>query len=157
MIQRLQSVFLFLTFIITGILFFLPVIQLEIPQNNTDIHSFFLFYTTQYIQAGDPPVFITYNWFSMVLNIIITGLAFFTIFLYKKPLLQLRMCLVNIILMIGLVILVTVQAYNIVKPVGIWHIELGFCFPIIGIILTWLAMRGIIKDISILKSYDRIR
>ena len=157
MIQRLQSVFLFLTFIITGLLFFLPVIQLEIPQNNTDLNPFFLFYTSKYVQAGNPSVFITYNWFSMILNIIITGLAFFTIFLYKKQLLQLRMCLVNIILMIGLVILVSIQAYNIVKPTGIWHIELGFCFPFIGIILTWLAMRGIIKDISILKSYDRIR
>ena len=157
MIQRLQSVFLFLTFIITGLLFFLPVIQLEIPQNNTDLNPFFLFYTSKYVQAGNPSVFITYNWFSMILNIIITGLAFFTIFLYKKQLLQLRMCLVNIILMIGLVILVSIQAYNIVIPTGIWHIELGVCFPIIGFILTWLAMRGIIKDFSILKSYDRIR
>ena len=119
MIQRLQSVFLFLTFIITGLLFFLPVIQLEIPQNNTDLNPFFLFYTSKYVQAGNPSVFITYNWFSMILNIIITGLAFFTIFLYKKQLLQLRMCLVNIILMIGLVILVSIQAYNIVKPTGI--------------------------------------
>ncbi len=157
MIQRLQSVFLFLTFVITGLLFFLPVIQLEIPQNSIESNSFFLFYTTKYIQAGDPFVFITYNWFSMILNIIITGLAFITIFLYKKQLLQLRMCLVNIILMIGLIVLVSTQAYNIVKPTGDWHIELGFCFPIVGIILTWLAMRGIIKDISTLKSYDRIR
>ena len=58
MIQRLQSVFLFLTFIITGLLFFLPVIQLEIPQNNTDLNPFFLFYTSKYVQAGNPSVFI---------------------------------------------------------------------------------------------------
>ena len=47
------------------IIFFLPVIQLEIPQNNTDLNPFFLFYTSKYVQAGNPSVFITYNWFSI--------------------------------------------------------------------------------------------
>ena len=54
MIQRLQSVFLFLTFIITGLLFFLPVIQLEIPQNNTDLNPFLLFYTSKSLTIGFP-------------------------------------------------------------------------------------------------------
>ena len=83
------------------------------------------------VQAGNPSVFITYNWFSMILNIIITGLAFFTIFLYKKQLLQLRMCMVNIILMIGLVILVSLQAYNIVKPTGIWPVSYTHLIPFV--------------------------
>lgn len=78
-------------------------------------------------------------------------------FLYKKRFLQLRLCLVNIILMLGIIILVSVQAYNITKPDGEWHLNLAFAFPIIGIILTWLALRGIVKDIALLKSYDRIR
>ncbi|CCZ06495.1 MULTISPECIES: DUF4293 domain-containing protein [Culturomica] len=157
MIQRIQTVFLLLTVIVTGLLFYMPVITLNMPGATPEQTDIFQFYTTKYIQAGTPPVFIEFNWFSMVLNILITGLAFLSIFLYKKRFLQLRLCLVNIILMLGIIILVSVQAYNITKPDGEWHLNLAFAFPIIGIILTWLALRGIVKDIALLKSYDRIR
>ena len=33
----------------------------------------------------------------------------------------------------------------------------GFILPVICSILSYLATRGIIKDINLLKSYDRIR
>lgn len=157
MIQRIQTVFLLLTAIVTGLLFFMPVITLNIPGETAGQIHVFQFYTTQYIQSGNPPVFIEYNWFSLVLNVLITGLAFLSVFLYKKRFLQLRLCLVNIILMAGILILSSVQAYNIAKPDGEWQVNLAFAFPIIGIILTWLALRGIVKDIALLKSYDRIR
>lgn len=157
MIQRIQSIFLLLTAIVTGLLFFLPVATLDMPGGTAGLVNTYRFYTTQYIQAGNPPVFIEYNWLSMVLNIAVTGLAFVTIFLYKKRFLQLRLCLANIVLMAGMLVLIAVQAYNISQPEGSWHISLGFSFPLIGIVLTWLALRGIIKDIALLKSYDRIR
>lgn len=157
MIQRIQSLFLLLTGIATGLLFFLPVATIDLPDEITEITNTFYFYTTRYIRQGNPPTFIEYNWFSMILNITVTGLSFITIFLYKKRFLQLRLCLANIVLMAGMLILIAVQAHNIAEPDGYWHICLSFSFPLVGIILTWLALRGIIKDIALLKSYDRIR
>lgn len=146
-----------MTVIVTGLLFFMPVLLLDFPGETAGQPNLFEVYTTHYLQAGNPPVFIEYNWFSMILNIAVTGIAFLCIFLYRKRFLQLRLCLVNIILMVGLLILVAVQANNIAKPDGEWQVMLGFSFPIIGIILSWLALRGILKDITLLKSYDRIR
>lgn len=84
MIQRIQTVFLLLTVIVTGLLFYMPVITLNMPGATPEQTDIFQFYTTKYIQAGTPPVFIEFNWFSMVLNILITGLAFLSIFLYKN-------------------------------------------------------------------------
>ncbi|WP_251623744.1 DUF4293 domain-containing protein [Odoribacter lunatus] len=153
MIQRIQSVYLFLTVVFTALLFFMPVAYLTIPEAPT-----YEFYTTQVIQSGTPKVFIACNWMSMVLNIVITLLSAVIIFLYKKRFLQLRLCVVNIILLIGLLILMWLQIARLtdeLHAVRQWGFSFGF--PLIGVILNWLAIRGIIKDIALLKSYDRIR
>ena len=153
MIQRIQTVYLLFTVILTALLFFMPVARLTVPDEFT-----YQFYTTKIIQAGDPEVFIACNWMSMILNIVITTLSFLLIFLYKKRFLQLRFCVVNIILLIGMLVLMWWQVRNMtfeLHAVRQWGFS--FCFPLIGIILNWLAIRGIIRDIALLKSYDRIR
>jgi hypothetical protein len=35
--------------------------------------------------------------------------------------------------------------------------HISFVFPVVGTIFTWLAIRGILKDITLIKSFDRIR
>ena len=153
MIQRIQTVYLLLTVILTALLFFMPVASLTIPNEFS-----YQFYTTKVIQAGEPEVFIAYNWMSMILNILITVLSILIIFLYKKRFLQLRLCVVNIILLTGMLVLMWMQVRNMTTELHAdrqWGFSL--CFPLIDIILNWLALRGIIRDISLLKSYDRIR
>ena len=161
MIQRIQSLFLLCTAIVTGLLFFMPVASIVVPNNFT-----YAFYTTKVVQAGSPCVFITWNWMSLVLNAVITALAFLTIFIHKKKsktvkptlLLQLRLCFANVVLQLGLIVLMWLQVRQISQKTGAdWSAELSFIFPLIGVIFTWLAIRGIIKDIALLKSFDRIR
>lgn len=153
MIQRIQSLFLLLTVAVMACLFFMPVAYLTVPGAAT-----YDFYTTKVIQAGQPSLLIAWNWMSLILNILITGVGFVTIFLYKKRFLQLRLCIVNIILMSGLLLLMWIQARTMTQELDASR-QWGFsmCLPLIGVILTWLALRGIIKDIALLKSYDRIR
>lgn len=153
MIQRIQSVYLLLSVIITALLFFMPVANLTVPQEFT-----YRFYTTKVVQAGSPDIFIAYNWMSLVLNSVITGLSAVIIFLYKKRFLQLRLCIVNIILLLGLLLLMWLQVRNMTGELQAdrqWGLSMGF--PLIGAIFNWLALRGIIKDIALMKSYDRIR
>lgn len=153
MIQRIQTVYLLLTVIFTALLFFMPVARLTVPNEFT-----YQFYTTQVVQAREPEVFIAYNWMSMILNILITTLSIGIIFLYKKRFLQLRLCVVNIILLIGMLVLMWWQVRHMANELhAIRQWGFSFCFPFIGIILNWLALRGIIRDIALLKSYDRIR
>ena len=153
MIQRIQTLFLLLTAIITGLLFFMPVALLIVPTGDT-----YAFYTTKVLQTGEEPIFIAYNWMSFILNLQITALPLVTLFLYKKRFLQLRLCMMNIILLLGMLVLMWIQVSNRMEEIDAQRqIQLAFCFPLVGVILTWLALRGIIKDIAILKSYDRIR
>lgn len=161
MIQRIQTLFLLCTAIVTGLLFFMPVASFIVPD-----HHIYEFYTTKVIQMGTPPEFVAWNWYSLVLNSIITALAVLTIFVHKKKskivkptlLLQLRLCFVNIVLQLGLIVLTWLQVRQIAGKTGAeWSADLSFIFPVIGVIFTWLAIRGIIKDIALLKSFDRIR
>lgn len=164
MIQRIQSLFLLCTAIVTGIMFFIPVASIPVDNAVCD------FYTTKIIQVSPQNQFIMWNWPSMILNIFITALALVTIFVHKKKsktikptlFLQFRLATVNIILQLGLFILLwLLLTKNLPQDVSFFgslhYTHISFIFPVIGMIFTWLAIRGIIKDIALLKSFDRIR
>lgn len=164
MIQRIQSLFLLCTAIVTGLMFFIPVAS--IPVNNALCD----FYTTKIIQVTPQHQFIMWNWPSMILNIFIIALAILTIFVHKKKsksvkptlFLQFRLATVNIVLQLGLFILLWILlTKNLPQEVGftgsLQYTHISFIFPVVGMIFTWLAIRGIIKDIALLKSFDRIR
>ena len=161
MIQRIQSLFLLCTAVVNALLFIMPVATVVIPNNFT-----YEFYTTKVMQIGQPSVFVAWNWMSMVLNIAIVTVAVGTIFIHKKKsktvkptlFLQLRLCFANIILQVGMMVLVWLQLRARSGDLNAdWNANISFIFPLIGIIFTWLALRGIVKDIALLKSFDRIR
>lgn len=161
MIQRIQSLFLLFTAIVTGLMFFMPVATIVAPD-----HHIYEFFTSKVMQIGQTPEFVTWNWMSLILNALITALALVTIFIHKKKsktvkptlLLQLRLSFANMVLQLGLIVLMWLQVRQIAQKTGAeWSAELSFIFPLIGVIFTWLAVRSIIKDIALLKSFDRIR
>ena len=110
----------------------------------------------------------------LTLLVIITTLSLFaTIFIYKKRKMQLRLCKINLILLICLIgnILYRCfdakatlekgeQFFNAVTNEAI-TVQLSFSwvliFPIISVILVVLAFIGIKKDEALIKSMDRIR
>lgn len=161
MIQRIQSLFLLCTVIVNALMFFMPVASIIAPD-----HHIYEYYTTKVLLTGENPGVVAWNWMSFILNAAITLLAFVTIFIHKKKaktvkptlLLQLRLCFANLILQVGMIILLWLQIRQITGRINAdWSANLSFIFPVIGLIFTWLAIRGIIKDIAVLKSFDRIR
>lgn len=87
-------------------------------------------------------------------------IALVTIFCYRKHTLQIRLTAFNMIVHIGTVIYLWFYcSSNIGLPDTNtdWHIGVGMAMPVIQIILTILAIRGIAKDMIILRSLDRLR
>jgi hypothetical protein len=90
--------------------------------------------------------------------IIIAVLSLVSIFLYKNRILQLRLVLALIVVIVILILLTGYYAY-----VAISHYEATFApgvkmaLPLILLILSILAYRGIRKDELLVKSYDRLR
>ena len=89
-------------------------------------------------------------------------LAFVTIFLFKKRLLQIRLCFAQIVLQIGSLVFIAYYAYHGYKSMGIFEFSgmsfgIPAVFPLVSIIFTVLALRAIAKDERLVRSLNRIR
>lgn len=98
-------------------------------------------------------------WPFTTLLFIVMGIGIAALLLFKKRTLQMRLCMFNIFLMLGLVALVwfftkfTVDGLEADQSVFLWPIVV----PFISAVLTYLAMKSIQRDDAIVKSYERIR
>ncbi len=93
-----------------------------------------------------------------ILLTIATVIPFITIFLYKKRLLQIRLCGINIALQLGSTGMIYFLGTQLIDELtGVLSYKIMTAFPIVALILTFLALKAIGKDIALLKSMDRIR
>ena len=141
--------------IVVLIPFFFPFAQLIAP-DATGYYSFYAYGVTE--NGGEHPV-TTIHWALLMSYIGITALPVIALLSYKKRQLQLRLCLLEVILALGSLALMW-YCLHLATP----HPEGAlitytncFIFPLISVVFTWLATKGIKKDIQLLKSYDRVR
>jgi hypothetical protein len=154
MIQRIQSVYLAIATFLMVLLFSNPLAEIIISDS---------LYLTQWhhkITATNHEMFATIStWPVTALLSVIMLIELITIFLYKNRQLQIRLCIYNLLLMVGLVGLIyfftksTLISMDGKKSVLLWPV---LC-PLIAIILNFLAFKAIQKDEKLVKSYDRIR
>ncbi len=154
MLQRIQSVYLFLSSLILLLLLNNPVARLVISEGLILNLNVFI------IEAEQHADFESINvWPLTTLTITVFLVGLVSIFLYKKRTIQMRLCVFNMILMFGLVGLIffytkmTVKELDGISSVFLWPIVI----PFISIILTYLALKAIQKDDALVKSYERLR
>jgi len=162
MIQRIQSVFLFLVSVL-GIVTFLFPIATYLSE-----FAFYKFYicsvrdysrqpfgdmTTQTLQF--PMIYTT---ILAVLQLIVAALAFVTILKYRKRNLQIRLNYLNIFINVLLVGGIFYYSTMLEKIIGVTaHYNIGGVLPLISIILLFLANSFIQKDEKLIRSADRLR
>lgn len=97
---------------------------------------------------------------------VIVALAAFVplvnIFLYKNRLLQIRLCAVELVLLVGSAVFMALYYFLSNRmfsqlEFSAHGMHIAIIFPIIAIILDYLALRAIFKDEMLVKSLDRIR
>jgi peptidoglycan/LPS O-acetylase OafA/YrhL len=93
-----------------------------------------------------------------VLIILIPALSLITIFFFKNRKMQLRLSLLLIVLC-SLLIIALIHVYIITATRYDARMVPGFkmILPLIILVITILAYRGIKKDDQLVKSYDRLR
>ena len=147
MIQRIQTVFILLSSLLVASLFFLKFADLSV---NGELHSF----NAYGISAGDKLVF---NGIPILIFIgLIVLLHLIIIFLYKKRIIQIRMLAFTIILLLGLFGMFFYFTYAGFEGAKV-AFKIPVAFPIIAVILNYLAIRAIGKDEALIRSIDRIR
>ena len=147
MIQRIQTVYILLAGVLTAILYKLKLADLSV---NNELMEFF----AKGIFKGED---IVYNGLPlMVLIGIIAFLHFAGLFLYKKRILQIRILVFSIILLLGLFGLFFYFTYMGFEGAKV-AFKIPVAFPLIAVILDWLAIRAIGKDEALIRSLNRIR
>ena len=155
MIQRIQSVFLFLAAVFSGVLFFTPIAAFE---HGTDLMRLTVFNVQN--QTADQFFSSAYTLPLLITALLMLIVPVLTIFLYKKRELQLKLSSLNVFLnaiLCGLIFLY--YSSNIQKTIASETITylFGTYVPLINMVLSILAMRWIKKDIELIKSIDRLR
>ncbi|OMQ11715.1 DUF4293 domain-containing protein [[Flexibacter] sp. ATCC 35103] len=137
MIQRIQTVYLILTFLITGVLlFFIPLWTL----NN-----------------GKTFYFMQDQFYTILLGLS-TMLTIISIISYKKRQNQFVMGRLNIILNLILLGLFVYRSLNLSgETLAVSEKGIGMFLPIVAIVLLVLANKAIKKDEDLVKSVDRLR
>lgn len=93
-----------------------------------------------------------------ILTVISALLPLATIFLFKRRGLQMRLCVVEIILLLGVVVYMVMYLFrsgsDITEKIAFSIVD---AFPVLAMILVFVAFRKIMRDHLLIKSLDRIR
>ena len=158
MLQRIQSVYLAVVAIASGLLFFFPLANYY-----NEIHGNYKFFIYG-IKCMDPDQKITFPSFftSPLIFLAVASIIFsvVTIFLYKNRFLQIRICAFNLITNIVLIMAIFffyathIQTMTMIEPE---YNYAGMVLPLISIVFLILSNRAIRKDQALVKSADRLR
>ena len=150
--QRIQTLWLLRAGIAMTVLLFKPIGLLIGPEGQGYAMNILGLY------APATNALVKSTWGLFALDAIIVLISFATIFLYKKRILQIRLCIFNILVTIGFLIYLGMQIWQICSAE---NLEFGFrfwlCMPIVSIILHYLAIRGIGADEAMIRAAERLR
>ncbi len=153
MVQRIQTIYLLIAFLIIESLFFLPLGEIIVETINYKLNY------KGFIEITDGTEKLVQSTFTILIFLPIIGiLNLITIFLFKNRTLQYRITLYNALLMIGLSITIAFILYRAFpEPNAIILPKISIILPIIAAILNILAFKQIRKDETLVKSVDRLR
>lgn len=149
MIQRIQSVYLLVVTILMIVCMCSPVGSIIASTN--EISEFGNLCITMPDGTKDYA-----PWALFVILLVVAILSFGTIFLFKKRMLQIRLTIFSSVVLIGYYMALVAFIFMFAEDTSFtpsWTI----CLPFIGIVLNWLAIRGIGADEALVKAYDRLR
>lgn len=157
MLQRIQTLFLLGVVICNLITIFVPV--WTINNGPEDLAQAMIITDTA---TDDVPGTVN-NFILLGMILFSTILTLFVIFQYKNRKLQIKLGLLNILLLIGYIVLVALKTreiepfYAMFAPESELSYGVGYFLPIFAIVLNLLASRYIKKDEELVRSMDRMR
>ncbi len=152
MIQRIQSIYLLLASVVMSLTLFLPIATFVFDGQTYELTAFAL----SCGQQSESTV-----WMGIMLTLS-TILPLVVIFLFKRRTLQIRLCAVEMVMLIGSLIFIGLYYWlttRIFEGYNLEHRQFGWAapMPIVALVLSYLASRAIFKDEVLVRSLDRIR
>jgi len=153
MIQRIQTLYLFVAFVLMLMMFFFPMAEILSAEGQIYMFRFdglhYIDHQTVYVRSIPP----------IILLSVIVAVNFIAIFLYKRRITQMRISFVNMLLMLGYAGLVYFYVTDFSKHLEAEAVtyKIVDAFPFVSAVFTYLAIRAIGKDEALIRSIDRIR
>ena len=144
MIQRVQSIYLFLAFLVAGGLIF--VFSLWTDQSGKEVFFMDAVNSDNIYMVITGALFVLSSLFSLI-----------SIFLFKNRKTQILLNRVNIILNFSLLGIIVYLLLTLPGEASVSEKGIGSFLPLIVILLIVLANKAIIKDEKLVKSVDRLR
>jgi uncharacterized membrane protein len=152
MIQRIQTIWLFLASLFLLLLLLIPIVTKQ--ANGTD----YWVIATGLYQKNKLGITKMESFLPLLIFTIITALmALVNIFNYTNRSLQKKLCIINIIFIVGLSFWIFQTAKKIPGGIENASYNLGTFFPALAFLFVALALRGINQDEKLIRSADRLR
>ena len=154
MIQRIQTLYLLLVVVLTGLALWLPLVDFTVGADTCTLTAFGL------KDAAGITLLPT-----VYLGVVLAAtclLPLVTIFLFRRRLLQIRLCVVEMVLLLGSLVMEGVYyflSWRVFSDLT-FHTQ-GFkpaiVLPLVCLLFAYLAARAIFRDELLVRAADRIR
>ncbi|MEN2283600.1 DUF4293 domain-containing protein [Algoriphagus sp. SE2] len=158
MIQRVQSIFLFLVAVSMGLTLSLELWQ-QVGAEAGESFSLTALFLEKYNSAGEV-IQSDSKWYIAALASFIGFLAIISIFQFRNRGRQMMLNMINSLFMVGLVATVFLTTNGINSELGLsdnGQYKIGFWAILVAMVFNMLANRFIRKDEALVRSVDRIR
>lgn len=157
MIQRIQSIWLFLAGLCIFLLFLFPYLQYFDLQGVAKVLK-----VTGLWQSVEGKVVQTETFYLQMAVTVLLGLfSFYIVFCFRNRKTQLKLIRVNILLVLGffawLFWIARNQTLALDKGLELGNMGIGFLLPIFSLVFLLLAARGVRRDEKLVRSADRLR
>ncbi|MGY3053491.1 amino acid transporter [Pedobacter sp. UYEF25] len=155
MIQRIQSIWLFLATIALILMLFLPLLTVEVKTTETSLHTMGLYEDV----VGRPGVGTLKEAFTplFITNVVIALLCFVNIFNFKRRKMQKRIAIVSVLLILTFSFWCTIFAEKLPGGLANAHFDFAAYLPALSILFCIFGIAGINKDEKLIRSAERLR
>jgi len=161
MIQRIQTVYLSGVVILCALMFVFPFGEIQLSAGTYVLDAMGLHH---HEDTSITEMLTTFQKLTLtVFVIVVLIIALICIFMFKKRTRQITLCKLNILLFAGLIFTVSYYLDKGLSMLAAFAPEaevkygVSIAFPIVSIILTFLASRAIKKDEQLVRAADRVR
>ena len=153
MIQRIQTLYLLIVTALVAVMLFAPLAWFAGQAGEYGLYAFSL--RSADGTLAQPTLYLG------ILLALAAALPLVTIFLYRRRLLQIRLCVVEMVLLAGAVGMEGVYYFLSGRFAGMAFHTQGFrpaiALPLVALLFAFLAARAIFHDELLVRSADRIR
>lgn len=162
MIQRIQTVYLLVAAVLMAMTLMTPLATFTYEGKEIVLSAFGITGIPAEVGTINTQIF----FYLIALLILPTLLPIVIIFLFKKRMLQIRLCVSEILLLLGAAGFIAIFCWRFYDTIKvnisksselIFTLEWASIMPVIAMILVGLAIRSIAKDEALVRSLDRIR